>query len=283
MSIVAKALWYIELHFANPALTLDDVARACGASRFHLTRAFGAATGRSLMRYLRARRMTEAAHALAAGAGDILAVALEAGYGSHEAFTRAFREQFGVTPESVRARGSCAGLELVEAIRLDPLGAPPLGPARIVERPGFRIAGLRARYTYETAAGIPALWQRLMAHPAPHNRVGRDTYGVALDADSGAFGYVCGVEVEGAAGARLPEGYTLLFVPAARYAVFFHAAHISAIRMTWRAIFEQVLPQAGLRAVRGPQLERYDERYDAATGNGGVELWVPVAPAEADA
>jgi AraC family transcriptional regulator len=109
MSIVAKALWYIENRYGQPGLSLDEVAAACQVSRFHLTRAFGMATGLSLMRYLRARRMTEAAQALAAGAPDILAVALDAGYGSHEAFTRAFREQFGCTPEAVRAQGHCEG------------------------------------------------------------------------------------------------------------------------------------------------------------------------------
>jgi len=44
----------------------------------------------SVMRYVRGRQLTEAARCLASGAPDILAIALEAGYGSHEAFTRAF-------------------------------------------------------------------------------------------------------------------------------------------------------------------------------------------------
>jgi AraC family transcriptional regulator len=48
------------------------------------------------MRYVRGRRLTEAAKVLSDGAPDILTVALDAGYGSHEAFTRAFRDQFGV-------------------------------------------------------------------------------------------------------------------------------------------------------------------------------------------
>ena len=56
------------------------------------------------MRYARARRLTEAARVLAKGAPDILNVALEADYGSHEAFTRAFRDHFGMTPEAVRTR-----------------------------------------------------------------------------------------------------------------------------------------------------------------------------------
>ena len=69
-----------------------------------MAHAFGRATGWSVMRYVRGRRLSEAARTLAAGATDILAVALDAGYGSHEAFTRAFRDQFGRTPESVRAQ-----------------------------------------------------------------------------------------------------------------------------------------------------------------------------------
>jgi hypothetical protein len=53
---------------------LAEIARQAGVSRFHLSRAFGAATGVSLMRYLRGRRLSEAARLLAGGAGDILVV-----------------------------------------------------------------------------------------------------------------------------------------------------------------------------------------------------------------
>src|SRR3954452_4261120 len=101
MNPAQKALWFVESHLAD-ALTLDEIGAIAGVSRFHLVRAFAAATGLSVMRYVRARRLTEAARRLADGAPDILAVALEAGYGSHEAFTRAFREHFGITPEAAR-------------------------------------------------------------------------------------------------------------------------------------------------------------------------------------
>src|SRR5579864_3296772 len=100
---VGKALWFIESH-SSSELSLDDVAAKAGVSRFHMTRAFAAATGWSIMRYLRGRRLTEAARTLAYGAPDILGVALDAGYSSHEAFTRAFRDQFGMTPEAIRAQ-----------------------------------------------------------------------------------------------------------------------------------------------------------------------------------
>jgi AraC-like DNA-binding protein len=105
MNPAQKALWFIESHLAN-ALTLDEIAGVAGISRFHLVRAFAVATGFSVMRYVRARRLSEAARALAGGAPDILNLALDADYGSHEAFTRAFRDHFGVTPEAVRSSGA---------------------------------------------------------------------------------------------------------------------------------------------------------------------------------
>jgi AraC-like DNA-binding protein len=95
MSPVEKALWYIEGHLGLD-ISLADIAAGACVSRHHLLRAFAAATGLSVMRYVRGRRLSEAAQRLAGGAGDILSVAIDAGYNSHEAFTRAFGDQFGM-------------------------------------------------------------------------------------------------------------------------------------------------------------------------------------------
>src|SRR3984957_7902619 len=111
MNPAQKALWYIESHLAD-ALTLDEVAAIGGVWGLHMVRSFAAATGLSVMRYVLARRRSEAARALASGAPDILALALEADYGSHEAFTRAFRDRFGVTPEAVRGSKRLDNLRL---------------------------------------------------------------------------------------------------------------------------------------------------------------------------
>src|SRR5690349_9909997 len=111
MNATEKANWFVENHFAEP-ITLELVAEACNVSPYHLTRLFTISFGTSIMRYVRRRRLTEAAKALAAGAPDILAIALDAGYNSHEAFTRAFREAFGVTPESLRSSRSLKNIPL---------------------------------------------------------------------------------------------------------------------------------------------------------------------------
>src|SRR3954447_9424919 len=129
MNPAQKALWYIESHLSNP-LTLDEVAAIAGVSRFHLVRAFAAATGFSVMRYVRVRRLSEAARALASGAPDILSVALDADYGSHQAFTRAFRDHFGVTPEAVGGAAHLDNLQLQEPITMDSTLIDNLQPQR---------------------------------------------------------------------------------------------------------------------------------------------------------
>src|SRR5690242_8755865 len=76
---VAKALWFIESLYLSE-LTLDAIAAIAGVPRHHFVRAFALATGHSVMRYVRGRRLTEAARLLANGPPDVLAVALEYGY-----------------------------------------------------------------------------------------------------------------------------------------------------------------------------------------------------------
>src|SRR3954466_3130860 len=159
MNPAQKALWYIESHLAEP-LTLDDVAGVAGVSRFHLVRAFATATGFSVMRYVRARRLSKAAQALAAGAPDILSLALDADYGSHEAFTRAFRDHFGVTPESVRASTCVDKLRLQEPIMMDSTLAENLQAPRFETGKALLVAGVGERYNHGNGGGaaIPGQW-----------------------------------------------------------------------------------------------------------------------------
>jgi AraC family transcriptional regulator len=276
MTPVQKALWFVESHFFED-VALDDIARAAAVSRFHLTRAFGAATGRSLMRYARARRLTEAARLLVDGKKDVLALALDSGYASHEAFTRAFLDQFGVTPAELRRWGSANGVELVEPIKMDETLVADLELPRFENPKTLLIAGLAQRYSYETSAGIPAQWQRF----APHlgrvpGQIGRAAYGVLYNSDdAGNMDYLCGVEV--ANFSALPAQWARLDIPPQQYAVFAHRHHVSGIRRTWFTIWNEWLPGSGYEATSGPEFERYGEEFNASRGFGAIEIWLPVA------
>jgi AraC family transcriptional regulator len=275
---IDKALWYIESHLSSEDLDLDAVARAADVTRFHLTRAFGLATGRSIMRYVRARRLSEAARKLAGGAPDILALALDHGYGSHEAFTRAFRDELGATPEAVRAGGRIDSLELTEPMKMNETPMTDLPPPKFVDAPAMLVAGLSERYSYESCANIPAQWQRFVPYigRVPGQK-GNVAYGACFNADeAGNMEYLSGVEVDDFS--RLPPEMARLRIPEHRYAVFRHEGHISNIRRVWMTIFKDWQPRSGIEIADAPSFERYDEKFDGATGRGGFEIWVPIRP-----
>ena len=272
-----KALWFLESHFARD-VPLDEVAEICAVSRFQISRAFSEAFGLSLTQYRRGRRLTEAARSLAAGASDILAVALEAGYGSHEAFTRAFHDQFGLTPAEVRARGHLDNLAVVEPLRRDRMVPPALSAPRIERLGPLSIAGLGQRFSRHNFAGIPALWQRFHAYLGHvPGQVGAAAYGVCMftAVEHRHFHYLAGVSV--AELSEVGDDLTGIRIPAQRYAVFTHGDHITTIVSTVRAIQNQWLPTSGLSVGDFPDLiERYGETFDARTGAGGFELWLPL-------
>ena len=275
MNPAQKALWYIEGHLGEP-LTLDRIASVAGVSRFHIVRSFAAATGFSVMRYVRVRRLTEAARELARGAPDILSLALDADYGSHEAFTRAFRDHFGMTPEAVRAATCLDHLKLQEPILMDSTMLDNLAPPRFETAKAFLVAGISERISCDNGAVIPSLWHRFHQEvgdvPA---RIGNVAYGVCSNGDdAGNFDYIAGVEVTDFS--DLPRRYMRIRIPEQRYAVFTHSDHVASIRRTVNTIWNQWLPASGLKAADAPNFERYDEKFDPATGNGGFEIWVPV-------
>lgn len=286
MSLTRRALWYIESHLGGD-LSLEGIAASVGVSRFHLSRAFLAATGSSVAAYCRARRLSLAAEDLAAGAPDILTVALDRGYGSHEAFTRAFRQHFGLTPQGLRRRADLDGLRLQPAIAHEEgTMSATLARPRIVRHPGMTIAGLSAPGACGQSAAITALWQRTVPRFGElAGRIGEDDYGVvythpaarasaAASADDERQDYLCGAQVDPTA--RQPDDMVILRVPAGSYAVFVHDGHVSALADTWAAIWNHALEGAGLRAKDGPVLERYSTAFDPLSGMGGMEVWVPV-------
>lgn len=272
MDAIAKTVWLIESGL-DREISLDEIAASAGISRFHLTRVFGRSFGRSVISYMRGRRLSEAAKRLACGAPDILSVALDAGYGSHEAFTRAFREEFGVTPADFRARPQSH--KLLEPIRMTDFPSIALSAPRMVDADPKLFVGMGQRYRYDNLAGIPALWQRFARHIGIiPNEVAGASYGVCTNSDTESMDYICAVEVSGFG--LIDKEMQRLRVPAQRYAVFTHNGHIAEIQAVFRTIFGEWLPKSGLETADAASLERYGPEFDPATGNGGYEIWIPV-------
>ncbi len=274
MSVVQKALWFVEYSLAKP-VGLSDLAEVAGLSPYHMARAYMDVTGMPPIRYVRMRKLTVAAQSLAGGAPDILNVALEAGYGSHEAFSRAFRDAFGVTPEGLRMRGNVKKLHLQEAIKMnDKMFGKAAAPKR-VQRGAFTIAGLMDAYTMDNVQDIPHLWERFGPHiGSVSGQVGKAAYGL-ISMNASGFEYVAAVEVSSAH--DLPAAFVVRKLPASDYAVFEHVGHVSGIRETKHAIWSNWHQSALIEPAESlPDFEFYGDRFDARTGSGVVEIWIGV-------
>jgi AraC family transcriptional regulator len=280
MQAIGRALWYIESHLGEP-FVLADVARVSGMSRFHLARTFAGLVGQPVLAFARARRLSEAARLLADGAPDILQVALAVGYGSHEAFTRAFREQFGRTPEEVRAAQSLATLAITEPLRMPDQPASTLAPDRFASAGTMLFAGLRRYFRFEERAGIASLWHAFGPHlGAITNTIPGAAFGLCLAPadpdDEAGFDYAPAVEVSSLS--DLPEGLSGIRMAPRTWAVFRHAGHVSSLGATCAGAGEWLA-----RSGRQPDdcamqmIERYGPEFDAQTGQGGCEVWIPVS------
>jgi AraC family transcriptional regulator len=275
MSLANRALWTIDRNLTNE-LSLGAVAQACGVSRYHLAHAFGESTGMPVMEYVRRRRLSEAADNLAHGADNILDLALEFGYASHEAFSRAFRAQLGRTPEDVRRSATTDGLPVLKPVKVGEGARPAIAAARIETCGELKFVGLLEHVTFTQMQNIASQWQRFMprygeieekAHPIPA--------GVSTNLDEeGNFDYVCAVQVKRFT--AQPKGLVQLSVPPQTYAVFRHDGHVSEIGQTYSAIWNDWVPAEGRSIADGACIERHSESFDTRTGFGGVEIYVPI-------
>ena len=103
---------YIQEHIHEP-LDRETLASVAGFSIPHFHRVFTAHVGESAISYIRRLRMERAGRKLRMGAVDITEVALAAGYDSHAAFSKAFKQQFGLSPSEFRQLGCSAATQLL--------------------------------------------------------------------------------------------------------------------------------------------------------------------------
>jgi len=92
---------YIRDHI-DESLTRAALAEVAGFSVPHFHRIFTAQLGENIASYVRRVRLERAGRKLRMGAVDITQVALAAGYDSHTAFSRAFKQQYGLCPSEFR-------------------------------------------------------------------------------------------------------------------------------------------------------------------------------------
>lgn len=155
-----------------------------------------------------------------------------------------------------------------------------LQPQRYEQGRPMLLAGIRRKHTFASMGkDIPHQWDEFVKLGKLPAQVGAASYGTICGGDpkTQTMEYMCAVEVSSFD--AVPKDLGRMRVPAARYAVFLHAGNVATIQDTWRQIFTEWLPSSGEQSNETPDFEIYDERFDGATGDGGVEIWLAVRPA----
>jgi AraC family transcriptional regulator len=109
---IEDVMRYIREHIGEP-LDRETLAEVAGFSVPHFHRVFTAHVGESAISYIRRIRLERAGRKLRMGAVDITEVALAAGYDSHAAFSKAFKQQFGLSPSEFRQLGCRSATQLL--------------------------------------------------------------------------------------------------------------------------------------------------------------------------
>lgn len=301
-----RVLDHIDQHLDTP-LELATLADAAHFSAFHFHRVFVAWMGETLGDYVRRRRLEVAAVHLA---GDhslsVLQVALAVGFGSGEAFARAFKSRFGCTPTAWRADTAQRWVEELAVLRRsadrnpdqvqrNPDQAPGAHgledqglsnqhlisnmQVKIVTLPPARVAYMRHIGPY--GASVGRFWgETFFPWRAANGLDQAACYGIGHD-DPGVTKaaqcrYDACVEVPESFVAKSPASIAVL--PGGRYAVADYRGTGADISVAWTTLLRDWLPASGMQADSRPCFEYYpvDAFFDPATGAFGCQICLPV-------
>jgi AraC family transcriptional regulator len=293
-----RVLSFIDARLAE-RLDLARVAREANFSAFHFHRIFTALTGETLASYVTRRRLEVAAARLISQPRlSVLAVALDVGFGSPEAFSRAFRKQFGCTPsvwKTHRRAGSPANSKMDQVHRKpDQAKGVPAGYSRdmattkvrplqvtVEKRPEVRVAYLR--YQGPFGAAINAFWRdKVFPWLAASDLLAAPKYGISRDDPQVTAPEKCrydagaevGKDFVPSAGARIDV------VPGGLYARTRYKGQPRDMPATWDRLLREWLPESGYQLDNRPSFEYIgsDCGGDESTGECECDLCIPVAP-----
>ncbi|MFE6287589.1 GyrI-like domain-containing protein [Streptomyces sp. NPDC057877] len=279
-----QCMEHIERHLEQP-LDVVELARVAATSEYHLRRLFSALAGMPLSEYVRRRRLTVAGAEVLGGRGTLLEIAVRYGYGSGEAFARAFRAMHGVGPGAARRDGSPLVSQARLTFRLTIEGSSSMR-YRVVDRSDFTIVGMKARVPLvhvgpnqaiiDFVRGIDRQVVAELEGLADQDPQGMVAVCDDLDpsrAEGTELDYYHGVVVTAAD--SVPEGVVALPVPAGSWAVFTTSGPApEAIQYLWRDVFTQWFPSNPYRSRPGPEILR--TRLSPDGKEAEAELWLPV-------
>lgn len=230
---VEKMKAHVAGHLHDP-ITLKDLAGVAGFSQFHTSRVFKSVVGITPFEYVRQQRLTAAARDLRSGGRNVIDVALDFVFDSHEGFTRAFSKGFGIAPGRFRSYPvqdgwlipvqyrSAAKAQAKEQI----MTQASVIFTQIIERPTRKLILKRSvsadnyfAYTEETGCDDDAPWNYLVdVKEALYEPVGLWLPKNMQPDGTGVYAH--GVEVPADFRGDVPAGFDVLDLPASIMIVF---------------------------------------------------------------
>jgi len=273
---IKSALVYIDEHLDEP-MRVETLAKHFHFSPYYFHRMFSVIVGKALAAHIRDRRLIRACLQLAETDKSILAIGLDCGYYSAQAFSRAFRDKYGVAPGAYRRQGLVSDMQSVDDMimkftnRLK--GGIFLHP-KIIKRPALTIAGTLGdgNKTWE----VWQAFEKLHKEKPLKNRNSDNGYEIRLYENDTSTVYV-GFAISG-----VPDdaAYALYKLPASEYAVFDvyvangydseNNAMNEWLRTNAQGYSERMLGNAHYC------VEYYDERFQGSETGSIVEIWVPI-------
>jgi AraC family transcriptional regulator len=272
---ILKVQLFIQEHL-DEELPLDRLARVAHFSPYHFHRLFRGLVGEGVNEYVRRLRLESAAFALKSGGRSIIRVALDAGYGTHEAFSRAFRQQFGVSPSQYRAGRRPLPRQETVTMTAETVARE----VRFETVPPRRVAFLRHVGPYNT---VGATFQRLMAWAGRRGLLGPQALVIAIPYDdpevTAADKVRCdccvsvGEEVgpEGEVGVQTLEG--------GECAVLTHVGPYRRLGESYRWLFGTWLPTSGRELRHTPAFEvARNSLEDTPPEQLETDIYLPLGP-----
>ncbi|MBK3639417.1 AraC family transcriptional regulator [Streptomyces sp. MBT33] len=279
-----QAMEHIELHL-DQDIEVAELACIAATSEYHLRRMFSALAGMPLSEYIRRRRLTLAGADVLAARETLLEIAVRYGYGSGEAFARAFRAMHGIGPGEARRTGAALASQSRMAFRLTIEGSSSMR-YRIVTKADFSVVGFRKRVPLVHAGPNQAIIDFVRGiDPQTVERLGKlsdqEPHGIVAVCDDLDPSRAEGTELDYYHGVitseDAPEDTVALAVPAGTWAVFTTSGPApQAIQEMWRDVFTEWFPSNSYRSRSGPEILR--TRLSHGTGEADAELWLPVEP-----
>jgi AraC family transcriptional regulator len=241
---------------------LHRLAEEAFFSPFHFHRVYVAMMGESVAETVRRQRLHNAALALTASSRTLATIASDAGYGNAQAFARAFRAGYGVTPAAYRKHGQTTSAIQRAAFSNNTVKGSKamfaLSDVKVVTRENTRVYALRHEGDYQQ---IGATFGRLVAWLS-----GRDvaslnarSFGIYYDdpISKPASELVSDACIAAPPNAKADGDVRVMEIPAARCATFLFTGPYSELDKPYRWLYDTWLPQSGQDVGNHPPYEEY--------------------------